>query len=317
MDQSNTKLGLINGNVDINQVITTDGNEKKKVARRRWAILAKALKSPSGSEPSSPTDECSIRRISSFMLLKTQKLENVLQSIDTQAIDKIDKRTWYKYCMNIDEQEYFVVVGHKKRTFSAEDLMGFNNTGNICIWPSEETLTYYLVANLNLFHHKTVLELGGGMSCLAGLFCGKYASAKNVVLTDGNKISIENVEISMHLNKFTCPVSCQVFKWGETKSDVKFDVILSADCLFFDEARSALIDTIWDTLDINGIGLVMAPNRGNTLQNFIQQSENKGFKCREIKNYNNTVWERHLQLLENNDYDENIHYPILIELTKL
>lgn len=252
------------------------------------------------------------------MLLRTQRIENVLQKIeDVHVIDKIDKRTWYKYCMNIYDREYFVVVGHKKRTFSAEDLMGFNNTGNICIWPSEETLTYYLVANLHLFENKSVLELGGGMSCLAGLFCAKYASAKTVALTDGNKISVENVQISMHLNKFSCPVSCQVFKWGDTKSDIKFDIILSADCLFFDEARSDLIDTMWDTLDVNGFGLVMAPNRGNTLQNFIQQSENKGFKCKKITNYNNTVWERHLKLLENNDYDENIHYPILIELTKL
>lgn len=276
------------------------------------------MQSPSGSEPSSPTDECSIRRISSFMLLKTQKLENVFQSIeDVQVVNKIDSHTWYKYCMSIDDEEYFVVVAHKKRTFSAEDLMGFNNTGNICIWPSEETLTYYIVANLNIFRDKSVLELGGGMSCLAGLFCGKYAFAKNITLTDGNKISTENVQTSMHLNKFTCPVACQVFKWGETKTDQKYDIILSADCLFFDEARSALIDTIWDTLNVSGLGLVMAPNRGNTLQNFIHHSENKGFKCKKIMNYNNTVWERHLKLLENNDYDENIHYPILIELTKL
>lgn len=30
--------------IDINDLIKFSGNEKKKVARRRWAILAKALK---------------------------------------------------------------------------------------------------------------------------------------------------------------------------------------------------------------------------------------------------------------------------------
>lgn len=267
-----------------------------------------------GSEPSSPTDEFSVRRISSFMLLTTQQLASV--ALNTQN-DQITKRTWYKYLIKIDDLEYYVKIGHRIRTFSAEDLMGFNNTGNICIWPSEETLTYYICANLSIFAGKTILELGGGMSCLSGLFVAKYGAPTYVTVTDGNKVSVENVQAALLCNKFDCPVSCQVLKWGAVNASVgEYDVILCADCLFFDDARADLIDCLWRCLNNKGIALIMAPQRGTTLASFIAQSEDKGFFCKKIFNYNQIVWEKRLGLLNNCDYDDNLHYPILIEVTK-
>ncbi|KAF5278474.1 hypothetical protein FQA39_LY05963 [Lamprigera yunnana] len=317
MDQNKKFVLHSNGTIDIDQVLGANKNEKKKAARKRWAILAKALKSPTGSEPSSPTDEFSVRRISSFMLLTTQLLENVqLCKKDHCAIEQIQKRTWYKYSMRINNREYFVNVGYRIRTFSAEDLMGFNNTGNVCIWPSEETLTYYIGANLHIVDGKSVLELGGGMSCLAGLICAKYGAAKQVTVTDGNKISVENVQISLYNNEFACPISCNVLKWEECLVDQTFDIILCADCLFFDEARVHLIKCLSDVMSCNSLALVMAPRRGNTLEKFIMQAEERGFMCKQISKYNNIVWEKHLDLLDNCEYDENIHYPILIEVTK-
>lgn len=251
------------------------------------------------------------------MLFTTKQISGVPKKFnDPSLINQINKRTWYKYTVKIDEAERWVYIGHRIRGFSAEDLMGFNNTGNICIWPSEETLAYYIGANLDMFKNKTVLELGGGMSCLAGFICAKYGNPKFVMLTDGNKMSIENVSISYYCNEFTCPVLCKVLKWGCIDADTKYDIILCADCLFFDDARNDLIESLWNLLDDNGLGLIMAPKRGDTLINFIQQSLIKGFKCREIINYDDVVWEKHMILMNNLEYDENIHYPILIELTK-
>lgn len=45
MDQNKDIYGLKSNCIDLNEVVKfTSGNEKKKVARRRWGILAKALK---------------------------------------------------------------------------------------------------------------------------------------------------------------------------------------------------------------------------------------------------------------------------------
>lgn len=275
------------------------------------------IQSPTESQPASPTDEFSVRRISSFMLLKTQELSALpIIPAENQYVDQIKKRTWYKYSIAIDEYEYFINVGHRNRTFSAEDLMGFNNTGNICVWPSEETLSYYVCSNLEKFNHKNVLELGGGMSCLAGLFVAKYGKPKRVTVTDGNKVSVDNVQAMLKCNEFETAVKCKVLKWNMCDAAEKFDVILCADCLFFDDARADLIECLWAYLANDGIAYVMAPQRGNTLDSFLLQSEEKGFICKKILNYSNVVWEKRLALLNRCDYNDNIHYPILIEVTK-
>ncbi|VEN61587.1 unnamed protein product [Callosobruchus maculatus] len=516
--------------VDLDEVLTY-GNEKKKVARRRWAILAKALKgvfvssivmklyqinidiwqafdsaaSPTGSQPSSPTDEISVRRISSFMLLKTQQLPHIPIASNREIVDVPDalkKRTWYKYSACIEGREYFVNVGHRNRTFSgniavvkhkpfsrlsmdrpsrhptenqafqaitlvgegqsphyvagvldlhhttviravqcfretgtytrrpghratsqrddnfvhlsvlrnrtftscsvndllrkerrvhisdrtarrrlhpanltnrrpatgplltrqqpcrlrfareysgwtvnyckvvlftdetkiglrspdgrsrvwkraAEDLMGFNNTGNVCIWPSEETLSYYVCSNLAQFRDKTVIELGGGMSCLAGLFVAKYGDPKEVTVTDGNKISVENVQATLRCNDFQVPVHCEVLKWSQAGPRTPYNIVLCADCLFFDDARADLIECLRTYMTGDGVALVMAPQRGRTLDDFMAQSEMRGLRCEKISRYNEVVWERRLQLLDHEEYDDNIHYPILIRVTKV
>lgn len=44
MEQKGKSKGILENGIDLEQVLNTNKHEKKKVARRRWAILAKALK---------------------------------------------------------------------------------------------------------------------------------------------------------------------------------------------------------------------------------------------------------------------------------
>lgn len=209
--------------------------------------------------------------------------------------------------------------------------MGFNNTGNICVWPSEEALAFYALARLDAFTNKMVLELGGGMTCLAGLLVAKYGRPYGVHLTDGNAQSVANVRKTCRLNDVRdCYVKCSVLQWEQhadaeaLRRGEQFDYILCADCLFFDEARAALVDTMWTCLAQSGVALVMAPRRGRTMDAFVTAAKAKGFRCQVQQRYNEAIWQRHLELkaaaatatAPSDAYDEDIHYPVLIELTK-
>lgn len=81
----------------------------------------------------------------------------------------------------------------------------------IGVWPSEEVLAYYCLKNNYVFKEKAVLELGGGMTCLASFAVAKTSDAILVACTDGNPASVENVKRIIEHNNLssTCPITAQ------------------------------------------------------------------------------------------------------------
>ncbi|KAI3363379.1 hypothetical protein L3Q82_011997 [Scortum barcoo] len=278
-----------------------------------------------------------------------------------------------------------------------------------------------------------VCELGGGMTCLAGLMVAICADAKEVLLSDGNEKSIQNVRGLVERNrqggKFgSTHVSASVMSaapslyltddmsslpdtlsksllkqknsgcqgercqsarsskcWKERKEAVKdkllllavqfherqrssvmssantklrslfhacayrvvrwdcesdisaleghFDIIMCADwiweilqvqtvvqysSLFLDQYRASLVDAIKRLLQPNGMALVFAPLRGETLKLFCQLALQAGLCVSQHQQYDAQVMDVHLKMLREGKeaYDENIHYPVLITLTK-
>ncbi|XP_030384012.1 calmodulin-lysine N-methyltransferase [Scaptodrosophila lebanonensis] len=297
----------------------------QNTAQKRWRILAKVLRKDSEETVSSSSDEfseeqtASVRRFKSFDLLRQDSFED---HVSLNCLGKTEN--WYKYCMQLhNDVEYSVNIHHMERQLTANDLMGFNNTGNICVWPSEEALTALVLSDLGAYRGKWILELGGGFTSLAGLMLAKYAKPYAVHLTDGNEVSVENVKKTVCLNELSCYTKCSVLKWQEVTNrspaeQAKFEFILCADCLFFDEARSALVDTIWYYLAPHGMALIMAPRRGRTLNVFREECMARGFHVELAIRYNETIWQRHLQLkVDSALYDEDLHYPLLLRLFKV
>ncbi|XP_043268922.1 calmodulin-lysine N-methyltransferase [Venturia canescens] len=308
-------------------------------AQRRWRLLARALtRSPELSLDIE--DEISVRRFTSFDLVKPSLIDNTLADPDS---------TWYDYRTILDHRIFVVEIRRiNKKSFTANELMGFNNTGNVCVWPSEECLAYYLLNNPHICRNKMVLELGGGMSCLAGVYLAKYCEPAGVTLTDGNVTSVDNVRCIVARNNMADFVKCGVVQWARAaaailrqnnapnnptsnriqtrsmesidesrRTEGLYDVILSADCLFFDEARLDLVETIYGWLADNGVALLMAPRRGTTFQKFAEAAVKRGFIARVTERYDPKVWSRHLELVESGqEYSPDLHYPILLELTK-
>ncbi|EAT39717.1 AAEL008496-PA [Aedes aegypti] len=277
-----------------------DGQSKTVNARRRWKLLAKALR-----HDSSEDDQFAKFNLIEFDRAYDEKDENIFVY-----------RLADRYRLKIR------LIG--ERPWTASELIGFNNTGNICVWPSEEALAYYILSRLNIFENTNVLELGGGMTCLAGLVLAKYGNPSFVHVTDGNDLSVENVRKSLNMNKFNCTIKTSVLKWesvsldqcGKYPDSGRYQFILSADCLFFDESRSHLIDAIWLFMADEGVALITAPRRGNTLSQFLNECVARGFYYELLHCYNELIWNKHLALIKTDGYDENIHYPLLIKMYK-
>lgn len=167
-------------------------------ARKRWSLLARALTDPPGVQ--NEAIEPLLR--GSFGLLRVEPL--------------LGSTSWCRYVADLGNESCHVLVQLVCKSFTASELIGFNNTGNVRVWPSEECLAFYLLRNRAICRNRRVLELGGGMSCLAGIFVAKYCGPESLTLTDGNVTSVENVRRIVARNELGARVSCGVVQWAKS-----------------------------------------------------------------------------------------------------
>lgn len=230
---------------------------QRSAAKRRWAILSEHLskKSRAITTPRLP-------------IFHTYGL------YDLKKINQDDTGKWFK--LKWKERDGWPVVDVRlidKYRFDVMDLMGFNNTGNIRIWPSEECLTYYLLENRKLFAGKTMLEIGGGMTGLAGISCAFIAA--EVIITDGNKKSIENLQLIIDHNKVGDKCQAVFHRWDQPPPDLlvskQFDLVVAADCFFDPAGHENFIDNLNSFLSPTGVALLFSPERGGSLRCFIEK----------------------------------------------
>lgn len=278
------------------------------VAKMRWNLLAKALHEGRVHQ--------NLRRFSNFGLIHMTRLYG------SEYEDP--KGHWYE-CRCIEDSSLKLQIRLLSDKITVEELQGFDNTGNVCIWPSEEVLAYYCMKNKEIFGGRSVCELGGGMTCLSGLVVAATAGAKEVFITDGNNKSIQNVSLIIERN-LQCfgitQVVSRMLRW-DSEIDLidlrsRFDVILCADCLYFDEARQPLTNTIWKIMKDNGLAVILAPPRGRTFQQFVDLAQQR-FYIERLMAYDTYVWELHVKLKETQSdiYDDNLHYPQMLILRKM
>ncbi|VDM49044.1 unnamed protein product [Toxocara canis] len=156
------------------------------------------------------------------------------------------------------------------KRIALKDLVGYDNTGNVRLWPSEECLAEYLLLNEEICRDKRVLELGAGMTGLAGLMA-LTAGAKTIYLTDGNERSVENLQMIVEKNSLNLGVKCAILEWAGERLSEKFDLVICADCLFFTNSHEALLGCIHAHLVDGGTAYLMAPSRRGTATQFLNQ----------------------------------------------
>lgn len=280
------------------------------IAKQRWLILKKALLSKRTSDIPCPA---SIRSHNGVALFQV-------------TIKDVNSGVWLEY-KHEGSPPMTALIKKTSSILSTEDLFEGDNTGNVCIWASEQVMARYCVLNIDYFKNKSVIEIGGGSSCLAGLFVAKYGDVKKVVLSDGNTkavVNVDNIVKENFYNKINKLGAIEVAKfcWDNennvSRFATQFDFVLCADCLFKDDIREQLVFAIYKLLKPEGQAIIFAPHRGNSLNNFIDLAKRLfGDSAVElIQKYDEKVWHFHLSNLSSASYDENIHYPYFIKLTK-
>lgn len=221
-------------------------------ARQRWNLLSSRLR-------------CNYKKQSNDITTDLEATFVVFEAFIIPKYSNIGR--WYHLKSPIEDIEFDVHI-YSAVTITPSSLVGFNNSGNIRVWPSEECLAYYLLKHERLVRSKTVLELGSGMVGLSGLTSAALGAAE-VVLTDGNEKSVENIQRIVEINKLNNRVTCSLLSWNSTIPNKQFDAILCADCLFFMEEHRTLLNCIHRHLKPGGTAYIVAPDRGGTVQPFL------------------------------------------------
>ena len=293
----------------------------------RWGILKQAILNRP-RELVYGNRSVSVRSFEGYSLF-TRKfiLSPLMHYWTTPPHSDIDRAPGRWYLFSSTQQEYSnlqIRVKLLTGAVSKRDMVGFDNTGNICIWPAEEVLAYHMLTIHTELQGTSICELGGGMTGFAGLVAALTQKPRRVLVSDGNELSVDNcrVVIAGNTDGFVdTQVRSDVIKWGEVACYEKykgdFDFVIAADCLFFDTVHRELLSTISYLLGGGGRAILLAPNRGHTLTAFCELAREL-FVVEVSEKYNDIVWDKHVSSLAQypNSYSSDLHYPIMINLHK-
>ena len=161
------------------------------------------------------------------------------------------------------------------------------------------------------------------MTSLAGCLLAMSGAPKTVDLTDGNETSVENLQLIVNrVRKNHANIGEQLnafqLRWNESldQFEESYDVILSADCLFFKESSAHLVQAIYKILSPKGKAYITAPNREGTF-GFFKTLAEELFTVEVFEEYSIEVTKAHESCVCEPGYNSDIHYPKMLVLTKL
>ncbi|XP_028396486.1 calmodulin-lysine N-methyltransferase-like [Dendronephthya gigantea] len=288
-------------------------------SKERWAILRNFIKNQNL--------DVQHKRSHAYGLFTSYKITDLIEAGYEVCNGSSKAKSGYEWLEYASEHfpSCRLAVRQRIRAVNWNDATGFDNTGNICVWPSEEVLSYICIKNSEDFRGKTVCELGAGMTGLAGMMLAIASDVQEILITDGNMDGVSNLKEIARTNKRqfggSKAVNVRQLRWNmwEDYSDLKghFDFVLCSDCLLYEQLHASLADVISTLLKPDGMVLMTSPRRGCSVEQFIEQAKTKCFDCECIENYDEFVWSAYCQEKEGSPLAEVVrNFPVLIKMKK-
>ncbi|WKX97447.1 hypothetical protein Q1695_013252 [Nippostrongylus brasiliensis] len=254
-------------------------NETSRRARGNWACLAEKMRRSTRPPRRAKKSDRSLR--------STLRLFSMTSS-DSEAEDDV-------YSLCVRDSPFCIDIALPEDRTSLRHITGFDNTGNVRIWPGGEALAYYLSIRPPLVSGKLVLELGAGLVGLPGFIAAIYAT--RVRITDGNEHSVASLKDIAKRNPLP-NVEIELLRWGSGTDEKKFDLILAADCVFFSEYHEDLVNT-FDSFGSStylqelqkSIQVSVLKSADAIVEQFAKQGDNIEFDADVLSHVSALVWD--------------------------
>ncbi|CBX32974.2 LOW QUALITY PROTEIN: Protein CBG20782, partial [Caenorhabditis briggsae] len=236
-------------------------------ARRNWSVFSERLRETLDKS----------RKSSSSSTADSLILFDVKCDIDCMWINQRDNSSFDSdlddFCGDDSHLRIFKFFPPKKEISLHSLASGFDNTGNVRIWPGSEALAWMIQKHYStlLAPGNRILELGAGFLGLSSFLIAKRFPETTVWITDGNMESISSLEqIRMANPNLLDRIHVRQLIWGEDLLETaRFNTILAADCVFFTEYHESLMKCIHTHLAPNGHAVISSPRRKQSLQKFL------------------------------------------------
>ncbi|KAG7391567.1 hypothetical protein PHYBOEH_006651 [Phytophthora boehmeriae] len=340
---------------------TTAAATASTKTKRHWQVLRNALlrSTTASGSPSLSATESSSSATASSISTDFFPIFPALESKRTHSPPR-PNFVWIEYALvsnatnqdkaTGDQHTALKVYVHEKRKdvkrMSIAELQshqvneGVDNTGNIRTWPSEQILLSYLLSSPICSQVQrrdqrgellpiSCCELGGGMAGLAslGLLARAPVQLKRVLVTDGNPLSVKNLQLCVDENKAQqvvqahTEIAAELLRWDRNASQRQdlqhqFDLVFASDCLFFEDFHEDLAHTIKSLLrGGSGRCLLFQPSRNQSMERFCAVAERYGFIVHRSEDYDPTIVRKHSDYQQTRpDYVPDVHFPVLLTL---
>ncbi len=112
----------------------------------------------------------------------------------------------------------------------------------------------------------------------------------------------------------------KLLKWsnGAKDLDQEYDIVICADCLFFDEGRPQLLNCLLKALKPGGSAIIVAPSRSGTFEDFVEltQSSQSFVVSAEVTQFSDPFLNVLDKLQKDSRFIPNLHSPKILRLEK-